>query len=126
MERDQNLLDTATALFWQVIQVLAGIAGPVETWLRAVMQRLHVPPELQTALLVAGAVALGFTVLRALGGLLRVALVLALVILAVQALRSHDRPAPPARRPQAAAFAAGTPLLVEYSKCSTASGCTMG
>lgn len=125
MEQGRNLLDTATTLFWQIAQILISIAGPIEAWLRASMQRLHVPPELQTALLVAGAVALGLTVLRALGSLLRVAFVLALVILAVQAL-SHDRPAPPARRPQAAALAAGTPLLVEYSKCSATSGCTMG
>ena len=126
MEQGQNLLDTATALFWQIAHILTSIAGPAETWLRASMRRLGVPPELQTALLVAGAVGLGLTVLRAMGGLLRVVLVLALVALAVQALGSHNRPTPPARRLQATASAAGTPLLVEYSKCSTASGCTIG
>ena len=121
MEQGQNLLETAVSLFWQVADILTGIAGPAEAWLRTAMARLGVPPELQTVALVAGAVALGLAVLRALGGLLRVALVLALVAVAVQALGSHDRAAPPARRVQA-----GTPLVVEYSKCSTVSGCTTG
>ena len=120
MEQERTILETAILLFRQIADALIGLAGPAEAWLRAAMEQLGVPPDLRTAVLVLGAVALGLAVLRALGGLLRIAVVLALLALVLNAL--GDRPArPPARQAQA-----GTPLVVEYSKCSTASGCTMG
>lgn len=121
MNDGRNLIETALAFLWQMADVLLGVVAPAEAWLRAAMGRLGVPPDLQTGVLLVGALALLLGVLRALGGLLRVALVLAALALAVQALGLRDRPAPPARQVQA-----GTPLVVEYSKCSTVSGCTMG
>lgn len=120
MEQEQTILEAAISLLRQIADALIDLAAPAEAWLRAVMEQLGVPPDLQTAVLVLGTVALGLAVLRALGGLLRIAVVLALLAFALSAF--GDRPArPPARQVQA-----GTPLVVEYSKCSTVSGCTMG
>lgn len=122
MDQGQHLIETALALLWHAAGTLLGAVAPVETWLRAAMARLGVPPDLQSAVLVVGAVVLGLSLLRALGGLLRIALVLVLLVLAVQALGSAGRPAPHVRQ----VHAAGTPLVVEYSKCSAMSGCTIG
>ena len=121
MNDGRHLIETALALLWRAADGLLGIVAPAELWLRAAMGRLGVPADLQTGLLLVGALALLLGVFRALGGLLRIALVLALLALAVQALGSHGSDAPPPRQVQA-----GTPLVVEYSKCSTVSGCTMG
>ena len=91
MEQERTILETAILLFRQIADALIGLAGPAEAWLRAAMEQLGVPPDLRTAVLVLGAVALGLAVLRALGGLLRIAVVLALLALVLNAL--GDRPA---------------------------------
>ncbi len=91
------------------------------------MGQLGVPHALQTAVLVVGALLLALAAFRLLGWALRILLILFLVALAVQAFGPARRSAAPVRHTHAAERqAAGTPLVVEYSKCSATSGCTSG
>lgn len=127
MDQARQLLDTALALLWQAVGVVLGLINPVEAWLRLHMGQLGVPPALQTVMLVVGALLLVLAALRLLGWALRILLILFLVALAVQALAPARQPAAPVRHTQTIERqAAGTPLVVEYSKCSATSGCTSG
>lgn len=127
MDQARQLLDTALSLLWQAVGFVLGITAVVEAWLRVHMSQLGVPPTLQTAVLVVGALLLVLGALRLLGFALRVLLVLFLVALAVQAFGpAARRPAPLRQTGAMERQAAGTPLVVEYSKCSATSGCTIG
>lgn len=127
MDQARQILDTALALLARVADAAFGLLAVIEAWLRLHMGQLGVPPALQTALLVVGALLLVLAALRLLGWALRILLVLFLVALAVQAFGPARRPAAPVRHTGAIERqAAGTPLVVEYSKCSATSGCTIG
>ena len=127
MDQARQILDAALALLWQAVGFVLSVIVPVEAWLRLHMGQLGIPPALQTAVLVVGALLLVLAALRLLGWALRILLVLFLVALAVQAFAPARRPAAPVRQTQAVERqAAGTPFVVEYSKCSATSGCTIG
>ena len=65
--------------------VLAGIVA-IEVWLRAQLTQAGVPPPIQTALLIALAVLLILAALRLFGGLIRVAVILILLLIAIHVL----------------------------------------
>ena len=92
MDQGRQALDAIFAFLSSVLGALLPLVGQTETWLRGQMAALGVPPELHTAAVLAVAVLLLLTVLRVLGGLLRVALVVVLIALVVQALAPLERP----------------------------------
>lgn len=92
MDQGRQALDAVFAFLSSVLGALLPLVGQTETWLRGQMAALGVPPELQTAAVLAVAVLLLLTVLRALGGLLRIAVVVVLIALVVQALAPQERP----------------------------------
>jgi len=65
--------------------ILAGIVA-IELWLRAQLTLLGLPASIQTVLLVALAAALILAALRLFGGLIRVAVVLILLLVAIHVL----------------------------------------
>lgn len=92
MDQGRQVLDAVFTFLSSVLGALLPLVGQTETWLRGQMAALGVPPELQTAAVLAVAVLLLLTVLRVLGGLLRIALVTVLIALVVQALAPPERP----------------------------------
>jgi hypothetical protein len=67
----------------QLSEVIAALLAQVEDWLQDQMQGLGVPPLLQTLILLSVAVLVVVGAVRLFAGLARVAVVLALVLLAV-------------------------------------------
>ncbi len=65
--------------------IVAGIIA-IELWMRAQLATLGLPPDIQTVLLVALAVLLIVAALRLFGGLIRVAVVLVVVLIAIHVL----------------------------------------
>ncbi len=65
--------------------VMAGIVA-CELWLRAELTLLHVPRPIQTVLMVALALLLIVAALRLFGGLIRVAVIVVLVLIAIHVL----------------------------------------
>ena len=127
MDQTRQILDSALALIARAAGAALGQLAAVEAWLRLQMAQLGVPSAVQTAVLVAGALLLFLAAFRLLGFALRVLLLLCVIALAVQAFGPVRRPAAPVRHTGAVERqAAGTPLVVEYSKCSATSGCTSG
>ena len=92
MDQGRQVLDAVFAFFSSVLGAVLPLVGQTEVWLRGQMASLGVPPELQTAAVLAVVVLLLLTVLRVLGGLLRVALVVVLIALVVQALAPPGQP----------------------------------
>ncbi|WP_428491369.1 hypothetical protein [Rhodopila sp.] len=74
-----SLLDLLVSLGNIVVAALV----TVEVWLRAQLTQLGLPPPIQTAILVAVAVLLIIGALRLFGGLIRVAVVLVLILIAI-------------------------------------------
>lgn len=92
MDQGRQVLDTALAFLSSVLGVMLPLVGQTEVWLRGQMAVLGVPPGLQTAAVLAVVALLLLTVLRALGGLVRVALLVVLIALIVRVLAPAERP----------------------------------
>ena len=75
----RSLLDLLISLGNIVVAALI----TVEVWLRAQLAQFGLPPPIQTAILVAVAVLLIIGALRLFGGLIRVAVVLVLILIAI-------------------------------------------
>lgn len=85
MGQFQQELRDASFLAWAFLDlVLAWIAYAAQ-WLRGVLAEAGLPPMLQTALLACVAVLLGVGVLRAMGGLLRLLILVAAGLLIARA-----------------------------------------
>jgi hypothetical protein len=81
-----NALQTLLNLLVQLGDlVMAGIVA-CELWLRGELTLLHVPRPIQTVLMVALAVLLIVAALRLFGGLIRVAVVVVLLLIALHVL----------------------------------------
>jgi hypothetical protein len=80
-------LQTAIASLLQVLKqlavALASILTELEVLLRNELQHLGVPPNLQTVILIAVAVLLILGALRLFGGVIRIAIVLILLLVAI-------------------------------------------
>lgn len=92
MDQGRQVLDAALAFLSSALGVVLPLIGQTEAWLRGQMAALGVPPQLQTAAVLAVVALLLLGVFRVLGGLVRVALVVALIALVVQALVTVQRP----------------------------------
>lgn len=100
MDQGRQALDSALVFLSSVLGAVLPLLGQTEAWLRGQMAVLGVPPQWQTAAVLAVVAVLLLAVLRVLGGLIRVALVVALIALVVRALAPSEPsngPAPPAR-----------------------------
>jgi hypothetical protein len=80
-------LQTAIASLLQILKqlgvALASILTELEVLLRNELQHLGVPPNLQTVILIAVAVLLILGALRLFGGVIRIAIVLILLLVAI-------------------------------------------
>jgi hypothetical protein len=79
----QNAIDTLLKLLVQFGLAVAAILTGLELWLRGELQRLGVPQTVQTPILLLVAALLVLGSWRLFGGLIRVALVLILVLIAI-------------------------------------------
>ncbi len=78
----ESLLALLTLLGGRVLEAIVA----VETWLRGLLSSLGIPPQIQTAVLIAVAVVLILAVLRLFGGLIRVAVVVILLLIVIHVL----------------------------------------
>ncbi len=83
MSQLQTAIDTLLQLLTAFGLALASILTGVELWLRGVLQQFGVPHTLQTVLLLAVAVLLVLGSLRLFGGVIRIAVILILVLIAI-------------------------------------------
>ncbi|HEY0184029.1 MAG TPA: hypothetical protein VGC09_14570 [Rhodopila sp.] len=86
-------MDSFTHLVRSLLDLLIGLGNiivaaliSVELWLRAQLGQLGLPPAVQTVILIAVAVLLVIGALRLFGGLIRVAVVLVLILIAIHVL----------------------------------------
>jgi hypothetical protein len=79
----QNAIDTLLKLLTQLGVAVAAILTALELWLRGELQQLGLPHMVQTVILLAVAALLVLGSLRLFGGLVRVAVVLILVLIAI-------------------------------------------
>jgi hypothetical protein len=82
----QTTIDTLLKLLTEFGLAVAAILTRLELWLREELQHLGVPHTVQTPILLAVAVLLILGSLRLFGGLIRVAAVLILVLIAIHIL----------------------------------------
>ncbi len=86
MDSFRQTIGSILALLIQIGDlIVAGIVA-IEVWLRAQLERFGLPPVIQTTILVALAVLLIVASLRLFGGLVRVAAILILVLIAMHIL----------------------------------------
>jgi hypothetical protein len=86
MERVDQAITKLLALIRDLVDLgLSGLAA-IEVWLRGQLAGLGVAPPIQTIILIAIAVVLIVATLRLFGGILRAAVVIFLVLLALHAL----------------------------------------
>jgi hypothetical protein len=76
-------IDSALGLLMQFGLAVAAVLTGLEAWLREELQRLGAPHDVQTLILLAVAALLVLGSLRLFGGLIRVAAVLVLVLIAI-------------------------------------------
>jgi hypothetical protein len=79
----QTAIDTLLKLLTQFGVAVAAILTELELWLRGQLQELGVPHTIQTVILLAVAAVLVLGSLRLFGGLIRVAVVLILLLIAI-------------------------------------------
>jgi hypothetical protein len=79
------LLAVAAALFAIVLAVLAWIEGG----LAVVMNSAHIPPGLQTVLLIVVAVLVLLAALRLFGGFIRIVLIVLILVFVLHAVSNH-------------------------------------
>jgi hypothetical protein len=78
-----NAIDTLLNLLKQFGLAVAALLTALELWLRGVLVQFGVPHTLQTAILLAVAAILVLGSLRLFGGLIRIAVVLILLLIAI-------------------------------------------
>jgi hypothetical protein len=83
VEKLQTIIDTLLQLLTRFGLAIAALLTGLELWLRRELQDLGVPHEVQTLVLVVVAVLLILGSLRLFGGLIRIAAVLILVLIAI-------------------------------------------
>ncbi len=83
MSQLQTAIDTLLKLLTEFGLAVAGILTGFELWLRGVLQQFGVPHTLQTLLLLAVAALLVLGSLRLFGGIIRIAVILILVLVAI-------------------------------------------
>lgn len=84
MDSFRRTIDSILALLLQIGDlIVAGIVA-IELWLREQLGQFGLPPNVQTAILVALAALLILASLRLFGGLIRVALIVVLLLIALQ------------------------------------------
>jgi hypothetical protein len=79
----QNAVDTLLRLLTQFGLVVAAALTELELWIRGQLQQLGLPHSVQTVLLLAVAAVLVLGALRLFGGVIRIAVVLLLLLLAI-------------------------------------------
>jgi hypothetical protein len=79
----ENAINTLLDLLKQFAMAVAAILTSLELWLRAELQALGVPHTVQTLVLLVVAAILVLGSLRLFGGLIRVAVVLILLLIAI-------------------------------------------
>jgi len=79
----QTAIDTLLNLLSQLGVAVAAILTELELWLRGELQQFGVPRPLQTVILLAVAAVLVLGSLRLFGGLIRIAVVLILLLIAI-------------------------------------------
>jgi hypothetical protein len=84
----ESILGLITLLGGLVLQALVA----VETWLRSQLTMLGAPPPVQTAILVAVALILILAAFRLFGGLIRIAVIIVVVLIAIHALMPVIQP----------------------------------
>jgi hypothetical protein len=80
------LLAVAAALFAIVLAVLTWIEGG----LTAVMNQAHIPPDLQSVVLILVAVLVLLAALRLFGGFIRIVLIVLILVFVVHAVSNHS------------------------------------
>ena len=78
-----NLVRSLLDLVISLGNIIVAALVTIEVWLRAQLTQLGLPPPIQTAILVAVAVLLIIGALRLFGGLIRIAIVLILILIAI-------------------------------------------
>ena len=86
MDQVKGALDETLNLFWRGLAFILGGISYVEAWLRGFLQQMGLPPGVQTVLLILAALALFVIAFKALGGILRLLVIVFLVLLVVQLL----------------------------------------
>ncbi len=79
----QNAIDTLLRLLTQFGLVVAAALTELELWIRGQLQQLGLPHGVQTVLLLAVAAILVLSALRLFGGVIRIAVVLILLLVAI-------------------------------------------
>jgi hypothetical protein len=79
----KNVINSLLHLIIELGDVIVGWIVIIEMWLRAQLMQLGVAPQLQTVILLALAVVLILGALKLFGGLIRVAVVLVLILIAI-------------------------------------------
>lgn len=86
MDSFKHTINSVLALLLQIGDlIVAGIVA-IESWLRDQLGQFGLPPGIQTTILVALAALLIVTALKMFGGLIRIALILVLLLIAIHIL----------------------------------------
>jgi hypothetical protein len=81
-----NALETLLQLFVRLGDLIVAAIVAVELWLRTLLGQLGVPSSIQSVLLIALAIILVLGALRLFGGVIRIAIILFLLLIAIHAL----------------------------------------
>lgn len=86
MDSFKHVINSLLQLLIQLGNVIVGWIVIIETWLRGQLLQMGVAPQLQSVILLAFAVVLILGALKLFGGLIRVAVVLVLILIAIHIL----------------------------------------
>jgi hypothetical protein len=86
METVKHALEAFLGLIMLLGGLIVDAIVAVEVWLRAQLALLGAPPQVQTAVLIVVAVLLILAAFRLFGGLIRIAVVIILLLIAIHAL----------------------------------------
>ncbi|WP_158929159.1 hypothetical protein [Acidisphaera sp. S103] len=86
MDSFKHVINSLLQLLIQLGNVIVGWIVIIEMWLRAQLLQMGVAPQLQSVILLAFAVVLILGALKLFGGLIRVAVVLVLILIAIHIL----------------------------------------
>jgi hypothetical protein len=82
----RDIINSLLQFLIELGDIIVGAIVEVELWLRGQLSELGLPQPLQTAILVVLAIVLIVSALRLFGGLIRVAVVLVLILIAIHIL----------------------------------------
>jgi hypothetical protein len=86
MNEVRQVLNSLLQLVIRLGDIIVGAIIAIEVWLRTELTTLGVPPLIQTVLLIASALLLIVAALRLFGGLVRIAVILVLALIALHIL----------------------------------------